>query len=78
MKAVFLDFATLGPNLDVSGLHDCFPDIEIFEVTDASQVADGWHIDDVIFEGLSLAPPGAIFLDGFENGDTSAWSSTGQ
>ena len=43
---------------------------------DTSQVADGWHLDDIAFEGVTLAPPVVVFLDGFENGDTSAWSST--
>jgi len=39
MKAVFLDFATLGPGLDVSGLRALFPDIEVFEVTRPDEVA---------------------------------------
>jgi glycerate dehydrogenase len=40
MKAVFLDFATLGPGLDIDGLRDLFPDLDVFEVTDADQVAE--------------------------------------
>jgi glycerate dehydrogenase len=40
MKAVFLDFATLGPGLDVGGLQDLFPDLEVFAITDANDVAE--------------------------------------
>ena len=39
MKAVFLDFATLGPGLDVSAMHAAMPELEIFDVTTADQVA---------------------------------------
>jgi len=39
MKAVFLDFGTMGPGLDVSGLHALLPELEIFEVTADSQIA---------------------------------------
>ena len=40
MKAVFLDFATLGPNLDVGALRNVLPELEIHAVTDASQVRE--------------------------------------
>jgi glycerate dehydrogenase len=40
MKAVFLDFSTLGPGLDVSGLQGLFPGLEVFAVTDASDIAE--------------------------------------
>jgi len=40
MKAVFLDFATLGPGLDVSGLRNLFSDLQVFDVTEASQIAE--------------------------------------
>jgi glycerate dehydrogenase len=40
MKAVFLDFATLGPGLNVDGLRDLFPALEVFSVTDANDIAD--------------------------------------
>ena len=40
MKAVFLDWATMGPGLDTSGLRDLLPDLEIFDATDDDQVAD--------------------------------------
>jgi len=39
--------------------------------TDGSQVMDGWHIDDVEISALAGCP---FFADGFESGDTSAWS----
>jgi glycerate dehydrogenase len=40
MKAVFLDFATLGPGLDVSALRAQFTDLTVFDVTDAGEVAE--------------------------------------
>jgi glycerate dehydrogenase len=33
MKAVFLDFATMGPDLDTSPLTDLLPDLQLFDVT---------------------------------------------
>lgn len=39
MKAVFLDFATLGPGLDVSGMHEVMPELEIFDVSTDEQIA---------------------------------------
>lgn len=39
MKAVFLDFATMGPGLDVSSLRECLPALEVVEVTTDEQVA---------------------------------------
>jgi len=53
MKAVFLDFATLGPGLDVSALRDLFPDLEVFEVTTAVQVAE--RVRDAEFVFLNKA-----------------------
>ncbi len=40
MKAVFLDYATMGPGLDASVLRAVLPDLEIFEVTRDEQIAD--------------------------------------
>jgi len=40
MKAVFLDFATLGPNLDQSSMQKVLPGIEIFNVTSDEEVAE--------------------------------------
>jgi len=39
MKAVFLDWATMGPDLDVSLLRALLPELEIFDVTSDEQVA---------------------------------------
>jgi len=40
MKAVFLDYATVGPGLDISPLSDLLPELEIFDTTEDDQVAD--------------------------------------
>jgi glycerate dehydrogenase len=40
MKAVFLDFATMGPGLDISPLQALLPALKVFEITDVGQVAD--------------------------------------
>ncbi len=39
MKAVFLDFATMGPGLDVSALRALLPELEIFDATSSEQLA---------------------------------------
>ena len=39
MKAVFLDWATMGPDLDVSLLRALLPELEVFDVTSDEQVA---------------------------------------
>jgi glycerate dehydrogenase len=40
MKAVFLDYSTLGPDLDTSPLTDLLPDFEFFDATGAAEVDD--------------------------------------
>ena len=40
MKAVFLDFATMGPGLDISPLQTLLPALKVFEITDVDQVAE--------------------------------------
>lgn len=40
MKAVFLDWATMGPGLDTSGLRGVLPDLEVFDVSNEDQVAE--------------------------------------
>lgn len=40
MKAVLLDWATMGPDLDITELKGLLPDLEIFEDTDDDQMAD--------------------------------------
>jgi glycerate dehydrogenase len=40
MKAVFLDYATVGPGLDMTPLTDLLPDLEIFDATDDDRLID--------------------------------------
>lgn len=40
MKAVFLDFATMGPNLDISAIRALLPELEVFAMTPSEQVAE--------------------------------------
>ncbi len=40
MKAVFLDFATMGPNLNIDGMRDLLPELKIFPVTEGHEVAE--------------------------------------
>jgi len=47
MKAVFLDYSTMGPDLDLWPMRQLLPDLEIFEATDDSQI--GERIRDVEF-----------------------------
>ncbi len=43
--------------------------------SDISVSHEGWYIDDVVVQNCLPADP-MPFLDGFESGDTSAWSVT--
>ena len=40
MKAVLLDWATMGPGLDISEMRALLPDLEIYDDTDDDQVAE--------------------------------------
>jgi len=40
MKAVFLDYSTMGPELDMSPLSELLPELEIFDATSDDQIAD--------------------------------------
>ena len=40
MKAVFLDFATMGPGLDVSAIRNLLPELEVVEATRDSEVGE--------------------------------------
>ena len=40
MKAVFLDWATMGPGLDTRALRAVLPDLEVFDVTEPQQVEE--------------------------------------
>jgi hypothetical protein len=44
--------------------------------TDGSVTRDGWHLDDIVIRALGQELLPDIFADGFESGDTSAWSTT--
>ncbi len=49
MKAVFLDFATMGPDLDLDPLRNVVTDLIIFDVTDDAEVADRIADADIVF-----------------------------
>lgn len=40
MKAVFLDYSTMGPGLDMSPLSELFTELEVFDATNDDQIAD--------------------------------------
>ena len=40
MKAVFLDFATMGPGLDAGAMRELLPQLEIFDVTADEQISE--------------------------------------
>ena len=40
MKAAFLDFATMGPGLDIDAMRVLLPELLVFDVTDSNQVAE--------------------------------------
>ena len=44
--------------------------------TDSSVSHPGWDIDDIWVQSCVPEASGGIFADGFESGDTSAWSNT--
>ncbi len=45
--------------------------------SDVSITADGWYVDDVLLRAaFASAPENLLFLDSFESGDATAWSST--
>jgi len=44
--------------------------------TDSSVSREGWYVDDVVVQSCEAGEPGLPFSDGFESGDTSAWSNT--
>ena len=49
MKAVFLDYATVGPGLDTSPLFDLLPELEIFDATTDDQVVERIRDAEFIF-----------------------------
>lgn len=49
MKAVFLDFATMGPDLDLEPLRNVVTELVIFDVTDDAEVAERIADADIVF-----------------------------
>lgn len=49
MKAVFLDFATMGPDLDVSPLTKLLPELEFFDVTPNQMTMERVRDADIVF-----------------------------
>jgi len=49
MKAVFLDYATMGPDLDMSPVTDLVPDLEIFDITPDELTAERVRDAEIVF-----------------------------
>ncbi len=49
MKAVFLDYATVGPDLDMSPVTDLVPDLEIFDITPDELTAERVRDAEIVF-----------------------------
>ncbi len=49
MKAVFLDYATVGPGLDLSPLKTIFPALMIFDATAEEQVSERTRDAEFVF-----------------------------
>ncbi len=49
MKAVFLDYATMGPDLDMSPVTDLVPDLEIFDITPDELTAERIRDAQIVF-----------------------------
>lgn len=49
MKAVFLDYATMGPDLDMSPLFDLLPELEIFDETTRAELPDRLRDTEYVF-----------------------------
>ena len=57
MKAVFLDYATMGPDLDLSPLRSLLPELVTFDVTEDEQVAPRIHDAEFVFANkIRLTP----------------------
>ena len=65
MKAVFLDFATMGPGLDVSSLQAQLPELELFDVTNDDQIAE--RIQDAAFVLMNKVRLTSELLKGSSN-----------
>jgi len=70
------DWGWLAIDLDISDIADGQPALRVrwtMGATDGGYTYCGWNIDDVEITGYKLDRSG-VFSDGFELGDTSAWS----
>jgi len=57
MKAVFLDYSTMGPNLDLWPLRRLLPDLDVFDATDDGQIGERIHDAEFVFANkIRLTP----------------------
>jgi len=57
MKAVFLDYATLGPGLDLGSLEAVTPDLDVYDVTRDDEVEERIRNADIVFTNkIRLTP----------------------
>ncbi len=74
--AEIADFAWTEMDLDIGAVADGEPTVYLrwtMGTTDGGWTYCGWNIDDVEILGVQ-AVEGPLFVDGFESGNTSAWS----
>ena len=60
MKAVFLDFSTVGSGLDLKPLRELFPTLEVFDATDVAEVADRIQDAEFVFANKVRMTDGLI------------------
>jgi len=60
MKAVFLDYATMGPGLDLEPMRRSLPDLEIFEATDDSQIGERIRDAEFVFTNKFRLTPSLL------------------
>ena len=62
--------------VDLSAQAGTIVDVEFHMMASTVVNYAGWSIDDLeVFHGSDCVGVDAIFVDGFESGDTSAWSA---
>jgi glycerate dehydrogenase len=60
MKAVFLDYATMGPNLDLEPMRRVLPDLEIFDATDDSEIGERIRDAEIVFANKFRLTPALL------------------
>ena len=60
MKAVFLDFSTMGPGLDLAPLEAVTPDLEVYEFTRDDEIRERIHDVDIVFTNKIRLTPDLI------------------